>query len=74
MTYQEAVDLAGSLHPGMVVPGHYDLFASNAEDPQKFGAYMQVKYPGQVFRICIPGERVVINHRSAGDHGHITVM
>ncbi len=61
MTYQEAVDLAGSSRPGLVIPGHFDLFAHNAEDPQKFGAYMQAKYPDQVFRICEPGERVLIN-------------
>ena len=45
MTYQEAVDLAGALHPRLTVPGHYDMFANNAQDPQPFADYMDVKYP-----------------------------
>lgn len=45
MTYQEAVDLAGSLNPGMAIPGHYDMFRDNPGDPEAFRAYMNVKYP-----------------------------
>lgn len=46
MTYQEAVDLAGAIKPRLTVPGHYEMFAMNAEDPQKFAEYMDAKYPG----------------------------
>lgn len=45
MTYQEAVDLAGVLRPCMSVPAHYEMFASNSEDPALFADYMDVKYP-----------------------------
>jgi L-ascorbate 6-phosphate lactonase len=46
MTYQEAVDLAGTLRPDLTVPGHYDMFKHNSEDPQKFADYFSLKYPG----------------------------
>ena len=45
MTYQEAVDLAGAVQPRLTVPGHYEMFAMNSEDPQLFADYMRVKYP-----------------------------
>lgn len=44
MTYQEAVDLAGRLKPRLVVPGHWDLFDYNGEDPYLFSAYYETKY------------------------------
>jgi hypothetical protein len=46
MTYQEAVDLAGTLRPDLTGPGHYDMFKHNSEDPQKFADYFSLKYPG----------------------------
>ena len=46
MTFQEAVDLAGSLKPGLAVPMHYDMFAGNSEDPAEFVDYLEAKYPG----------------------------
>ena len=51
MTYQEAADLAGGLEPGLVVPTHYDMFASNSEDPQKFTDYLDAKYPQLNYQI-----------------------
>jgi len=45
MTYQEAADLAGAIRPRLTVPAHYEMFASNFEDPRLFSDYMQVKYP-----------------------------
>jgi L-ascorbate 6-phosphate lactonase len=47
MVYQEAADLAGGLSVKLVVPMHYDMFASNAEDPSLFVDYVRVKYPRQ---------------------------
>ncbi|SFB68207.1 MBL fold metallo-hydrolase [Butyrivibrio sp. YAB3001] len=44
MTYQEAADLAGDVQPGLVIPGHYDMFKDNSEDPIKFKEYIDVKY------------------------------
>ena len=45
MTYQEAVDLAGTIKPHLTVPSHYDMFALNGEDPSLFADYMDVKFP-----------------------------
>lgn len=45
MTYQEAADLAGDIRPTVTIPGHYDMFAHNSEDPELFRTYMEVKYP-----------------------------
>lgn len=44
MTYQEAVDLAGYLKPKLVVPGHYEMFLHNSEDPKLFLDYLEAKY------------------------------
>lgn len=63
MTYQEAVDLAGTLKPGIVIPGHYDMFAHNAEDPQNFDEYMRVKYPDQSVHICEHGSCLSIHQK-----------
>ena len=48
MTFQEAVDLAGGLCPGLVIPGHWDMFAENPGDPEAFADYLDAKYPGRV--------------------------
>ncbi|HEX4125880.1 MAG TPA: MBL fold metallo-hydrolase [Tepidisphaeraceae bacterium] len=61
MTYQEAVDLAGSQQFGMTVPAHFEMFAMNSENPQRFIDYMQVKYPKLKGRIPVHGERTVVN-------------
>ena len=44
MTFQEAADLAGELAPGLVIPGHWDMFASNSADPLAFADYLDAKY------------------------------
>ena len=53
MTFQEAADLAGELRPGLVIPGHWDMFADNPGDPEAFAAYLDVKYEGRI-RCVIP--------------------
>ena len=58
MTYQEAADLAGLLLPRLVVPTHYDMFASNAEDPDLFVDYLDAKFPGQEYWAGEPGVAV----------------
>ena len=60
MTYQEAVDLAGELQPGLTVPGHYEMFANNSQDPQPFADYMDVKYPNLRYWIGEHGEKVIL--------------
>jgi len=52
MTYQEAVDLAGTLQPGVAMPTHWDMFAMNPGDVLGFCNYMKVKYPAQ--RVVVP--------------------
>ena len=42
MTYQEAADLAGEVEPYVVIPGHWDMFADNSEDPYAFQDYIAV--------------------------------
>lgn len=48
MTFQEAADLAGELRPGLVIPGHWDMFADNPGDPEAFADYLDAKYGGLV--------------------------
>lgn len=63
MTYQEAVDLAGSLKPGLAIPAHYDMFRGNLEDPENFAYYMEVKYPKQSYWIGGIGDMTVIERK-----------
>lgn len=48
MTWQEAADLAGETGTGMVIPGHWDMFANNSADPFAFSDYLDAKYPGRI--------------------------
>ena len=61
MTYQEAVDLAGDIRPRLTVPGHYDMFADNSEDPSRFTRYMDVKFPDLPYWIGEHGTAVVVD-------------
>jgi L-ascorbate 6-phosphate lactonase len=57
MTFQEAGDLAGAVHPRLTVPTHYDMFDGNLEDVTKFTDYMTVKYPRLKTHVCGYGLR-----------------
>lgn len=62
MTYQEAADLAGDVRPGLVIPGHWDMFADNSADPALFQDYVEAKYKGNlVCRIPKVLEKIVIH-------------
>jgi L-ascorbate 6-phosphate lactonase len=63
MTYQEAVDLAGLIKPGLVVPCHYEMFRFNSESPQLFTDYLEVKYPGIKYWVGNHGDEVLINKK-----------
>jgi L-ascorbate 6-phosphate lactonase len=65
MTYQEAVDLAGSIKPGLVVPSHYEMISSNSENPQLFADYLEVKYPGVNYWIGEHGEMVTVKYANS---------
>ena len=58
MTYQEAVDLCGALKPKLSVPGHYDMFRHNSEDPLMFADYIDAKYPSLKFWIGAYGTKI----------------
>jgi L-ascorbate metabolism protein UlaG (beta-lactamase superfamily) len=58
-TYQEAVEIAGELRPGISVPTHYDMFSGNQEDPTRFTDYLDAKYPGNKWWVGKAGEKVV---------------
>lgn len=60
MTYQEAVDLFGALKPRLAVPGHYEMFANNSQDPAPFARYMDVKFPSVPYWIGPHGEMVSV--------------
>jgi len=61
MTYQEAVDLAGAIRPGMTIPTHFEMFNGNTENPQLFMDYIAVKYPYLHAAIPVHGERTIIS-------------
>ena len=48
MTFQESADVAGELCPGVAIPGHWDMFASNPGDPDAFADYLDAKYEGRI--------------------------
>lgn len=60
MDFREAADLAGTLKPSLVVPGHYEMFENNREDPMAFVEYLEAKYPDQAFYLGAHGEKVVL--------------
>jgi L-ascorbate metabolism protein UlaG (beta-lactamase superfamily) len=63
MTYQEAVDLVGTLKPRLAVPGHYDMFNGNLANPADFTRFMDVKYPDVAYWVGEHGETVSVPPR-----------
>jgi L-ascorbate metabolism protein UlaG (beta-lactamase superfamily) len=60
MTYQEAVDLAGTLTTRYVVPTHYDMFKGNLANVDDFCDYLQMKYPTVESIVPGYGQKIVI--------------
>jgi L-ascorbate metabolism protein UlaG (beta-lactamase superfamily) len=52
---REAATLAKAIGAGIVIPGHYDMFAFNTADPQDFAR--EAEKIGQPYRILAGGER-----------------
>ena len=48
MTYQEAADFAAESGARLVIPGHWDMFLDNSEDPALFDDYLDAKYHGKI--------------------------
>lgn len=59
MTFQEAVDLVGAVNPKLAVPGHYEMFSGNSQNPKAFAEYLEAKYPGIKYWIGNHGEMVL---------------
>ncbi len=59
-TFQEAVDLVGEVRPRLAVPMHYDMFAGNSEQVDRFTDYLDAKYPGIPWWVGSPGERGLV--------------
>jgi len=64
MTYQEAVDLAGTIRPGLTIPTHFEMFEGNSENPQLFIDYIEVKYPDLKAQIPVHGSRTLLSAAS----------
>jgi L-ascorbate metabolism protein UlaG (beta-lactamase superfamily) len=61
MTYQEAVDLAGTIKPGLTIPTHFEMFSGNSENPQNFMDYIKVKYPNLKAQVPQHGQRTIVD-------------
>ena len=65
MTYQEAVDLAGTLAPTLTVPGHYEMFVNNSCDVELFRDYLDAKFPELKCWIGDHGQLVIFSAEDA---------
>ena len=60
-TFQEAVDLAGSVGPRYGIPAHYAMHSFNTEDPYQFKNYLDHKYPPVKGYVMVHSEGIVYN-------------
>jgi L-ascorbate 6-phosphate lactonase len=63
-TYREAAQVAHAAHANLLVPYHYDGFASNNEYPDALVRYVTSDGPRVPVRILDIGERLVIDRKS----------
>jgi L-ascorbate metabolism protein UlaG (beta-lactamase superfamily) len=59
MGHRDAADLAVRAGIDLLLPIHYDLFPFNADNPAYFVDYLYRTYPGQKFKMMVPGERLI---------------
>lgn len=57
--YTQAVYFCANHRPGVAIPIHYGMFASNTEDPAKFTDLLAKNVPNQAVRVLRVGERFV---------------
>jgi L-ascorbate 6-phosphate lactonase len=53
------VDVGHGAGARLLIPGHYDLFPSNSENPAYFSDYLYHTYPARPYKIMAPGERLI---------------
>ncbi len=51
LNVDEAARLAKAVGPKTAIPNHYDVMATNAEDPERFRAAMARECPGVAVKI-----------------------
>lgn len=59
MNFREAADLSNAIGAKLLIPGHYDVFPHNGENPAFLVDYLYRAYPAQPFKIMAPGERLI---------------
>ena len=59
MNARDAVMLAVNIPFDLTIPGHYDMFRGNGEDPSIFVSYMYQRCPDKRFHILALGERLI---------------
>jgi L-ascorbate 6-phosphate lactonase len=59
LNFREAADVGAAIGAKLIIPGHYDLFPHNSENPAFFTDYLYRAYPAQPHKIMCPGERVL---------------
>lgn len=57
-TFQEAVDLVGTVQPHLAVPMHYDMFPGNQARVEDFTEYLAAKYPRIAYWVGPAGLKV----------------
>jgi L-ascorbate metabolism protein UlaG (beta-lactamase superfamily) len=57
MNMEDAVKLARAIGTDLVIPAHYDMMASNSENPALFAAYMYALCPEKKYHVFALGER-----------------
>ncbi len=58
-TIPEAVSLAKDAGAKLLIPGHYDLYEINGEDPARFTECLHRENPSQAFALLSPGEELL---------------
>lgn len=59
MNFREAADVGTAIGAKLIIPGHYDLFPHNSENPAFFTDYLYRTYPAQPHKLMCPGERLL---------------
>ncbi|HOP11513.1 MAG TPA: MBL fold metallo-hydrolase [Oscillospiraceae bacterium] len=63
LTYREAADLSAQMKAGTLIPAHFDLYDTNAEDPSALKNDLIKRYPNQNLNIMQPGSYSLIRRR-----------